>query len=542
MKKLVIGLIIISSYSYPSAQNIQRYLLANYYQFSGDLSNAGYWYSQITPDQNADYIYLGYIPYLAANNNFSSIVELIPKYDERFKNNLEIQLLFALALETTGNKSEAERRMVALNEQYKTNQELAFKVIQLYLMRAEPENALKVIDNLLNSAHKPNNYVFYFLKAQAFLQLNKKAEALTTVQYCIQSFPKFDKSWLLYAALQEQHGKIEEAIKGYNNYLQITTDATGEIQKHLLQLTFKNNLTKKLSQKKETGLKEQAFTLFEQNSFTKALHSINSYLEKNNSDTQARLLKIQLLISTRKIDEAAQLLKEWSLESTDAKVWLKTLHLLSYLGLPYKKGLQLLQTIEKQKGSTSEVLLYQSDLALRDNNQTLALHLLQRAYKNTLIGPIKASIALQISLIYLDQKQWVDAKKIIEDALTVDQNYLPLHNVLAYLYSTKLKNTSRAMELIETVLQKDPENPHFLDTKAFIYYKQRDFKQATTLLQKSAQLCPTDFTILSHLGKCYYKQGKKDLALQTLKAAALVASTDAQKIKIKKYSERWYKE
>ena len=52
-------------------------------------------------------------------------------------------------------------RLIMLNEQNKSNQELAFKVVQMYLERAEPENALKVINNLLNSSpRRPNNFIF----------------------------------------------------------------------------------------------------------------------------------------------------------------------------------------------------------------------------------------------------------------------------------------------------------------------------------------------------------------------------------------------
>ena len=179
-------------------------------------------------------MYLGYIPYLAASGSPAEIVKLIPQLDKPFKNNQEIQLLFATALEQTGKKNEAHSRLIMLNEQNKSNQELAFKVVQMYLERAEPENALKVINNLLNSSpRRPNNFIFLFMESQIYLQLNKKPEALAAIKQCIDAYPKFDKSWLLYAVLHEQEGKIEEAIKGYTNFLEVSAQPNGEIERHL---------------------------------------------------------------------------------------------------------------------------------------------------------------------------------------------------------------------------------------------------------------------------------------------------------------------
>lgn len=547
MKKLLITILIMQCMHAKdqTVQNLHSYMLANYEQFAGKLERAGHFYSQIAPETDSRYIYLGYIPFLAATESNAQIVSLIAQLDEPFKNNLDMQLLFASALEKTGNKNDGYARLIMLNEQNKSNQELAFKVAQIYLARSEPENALKVIDNLLNStARRPNNYIFYFMKAQVFLQLNKKPEALAAVKQCIESFPRFDKSWLLYAVLHEQEGKLEEAIKGYTTFLETSSEPNGEIQRHLLSLAFRQKLVNKklgIAQNGKDCL-TQAAQFFDKKEYAKALHHIDLCLAQTPNDSEARLMKIQVLASQNQFDTAAKLLTEWITHGNDQELWLQTLHLLTYSGLSYKKALQIIETAENKNGKSAALALYQADFALRDGNQEKALTYLEKALPLVKDIPTKVQIGLQKAIIYYDQKDWQTAQKALEEAYNLDSHYPPVNNLLAYIYADKVEDFPKATQLINQALSKDPHNPHFLDTKALILYKQNDYAQATQLLQKAAQACPTDFTILNHLGECQFKKGERSLAVQSMKAASQAAKNDQEKLKADTLITRWSRE
>jgi tetratricopeptide (TPR) repeat protein len=513
MKKTILIILGMQAlYADQAIQNVQRYMLANYYQYGNDLKKAAHWYNQITPDDSASYVYLGYIPFLAATNSFSHIVSLIPKLDTSFKNNVDIQFLFATALERTGNKHDAYSRLIIMNENNKSNQELAFKVMQLYIERSEPENALKVIDNLLNSsARKPNNYIFHFIKAQIYLQKNDKPKALAALKQSLEIYPHFDKSWLLYAVLHEQEGKLEEAVKGYTTYLETSNEANDQIRHHLVNLTF----NKTLARMPNTALSD---------------------------DIPTRLAHIQTLIDKDHFDQAVHLIIEWSSQKKDLDVWLKVLHLLTYLGLSYKKALQATFTIESNIGISPALILYQADFALRDTDQAVALKILAKAAHITKDVNTKLAIALQQAIIYYEQQQWQLAQKILEEARTWDKQYPPINNLLAYIYATKKDDFKQAAHLIALALEKDPENPHFLDTHALILYKQKDYGQAIALLQKAAQTCPDDYTILNHLGKCYYKIGKPEHAIEAMKTAQHVAKNERRVLKTKSHYAHWSKQ
>ncbi len=539
MKKIFIVLLLHNTFCNESSQNLQRYMLANYYQFGNDIKNAHYWYSQITPnahDQN--WVYVGYIPFLAAQNDFKTIASLIPTLDEPFKNNQEIQFIFANALEQVGKKNEAHTRLASLNEKNKGNQELAFKVVQMYIERSEPENALKVIDNLLNnSPRRPNNFIFYFVKSQILVQLNKKTEALACIKQCIQMYPRFDKSWLLYAVLQEQEGKLEEAIKGYSSYLETTTDAKAAIEQHLLGLSLRQKMHRQIAPAQEDHL-ARAQQLFDTEQFMPALTAINHHLKAQSLDAHAGLLKIQILVALKDIDKAASTLQEWIIADKKNDLWIETLHLLTYVGLSYKKAFDILEATAHKKKSSTPLALYQADLALRDNNQLQALDILRKAYPTIQEPLLKVKVATQIGIIYYEQDRWKQALQILEDAHKLAISYAPLENLLAYIYAAKEKKYVKAEEFINKALAHDSDNPHFLDTKAFIAYKQKKYADALTLFQKVAHHSPTDYTILCHLGKCYHKTGDHDRALQSIRAALTVAKNDKDKKEAQKLIER----
>ena len=301
-----------------TAEAVHRCFWANYLQFGGEHQKAMQWYDFLTAFDNHP-AYKGYIHLLFDLQKHTEIAQLIPKLDTTFNKDPDIGFLFVQVLENVGKQDEAAVRLFKLNEEFKQNQEIAFHAAQTYLARKEPENALKVIEALLNkSTRKANNFIFYFLAAQICLQLNRKGDALEYAQKSIELHPGFDKGWLMRAMLEEQAGKITEAIEGYSNYLRLAKGGNPEIEQHLLQLMFKQKLA---AQKKSTtvaGIEgpcfEQAVALLEQKEYSKALGQVEQCLGKNPSDAAARMLKVQILTAMGQELSAVEQLRSWAIE------------------------------------------------------------------------------------------------------------------------------------------------------------------------------------------------------------------------------------
>lgn len=292
---IMLGLISIVSYRIAcdvNSQQLHRFLWANYLQYKGNTHQAHQWYQKTFEHKVPIHIHEGYVPFLFQTGQFTKIVQLIPKLDTEFADNPDIQRIFALALEKTGKQEEADNRFIALSKKFKTNQEIVFRTAQLFIQQQKLDEALTLIEAYLNNAQrKPNNFIFYFLKAQLHLHLKQIKKSHESVKKSLELYPQFDKSWLLYAMIEEQLGNINNAIKGYTSFLERTQLPTAQIQNHLLELVFRQKMVTQNKQSINVNRScfNKALLLLQQKQYSKALKHIDHCLEEKNSETDEKI-------------------------------------------------------------------------------------------------------------------------------------------------------------------------------------------------------------------------------------------------------------
>lgn len=509
-------LLSVASYVYMSAESIDAtaitdFMMANYYQFANQKEKADKWYNRLAERTNSPYPYKGRIPLFYAQNKNKEIIKLIDDLDSVFAQDKDIQLIFAQALEKTGNHTASFQRLIKLNKQFPTNQEIAFKLIQLYLPKKEYEPALACIDAALNNApRRSNDFIFYFLKSQVLVQTNKIEDALSSINICIENYPEFDKGWLLYAVIQEQKGALQEAIKGYSHFLQATTEKHKDIEQHLLSLAFKHRIAQsnqKINLASSKQCIESALLFFEKRKYGKALDHLNQCLLQSPDDPEARLLKIQTLTAQHNLKGAHQLLKTWLSKEPANQTWYDALHLLCRNGLAYKDAIATLEVIAKNNPQQLEPILYLADLSLRAHQQEYALTYLKQAAARTTDKDLKSKVLFQQAIVLYQKGAYPQAKELLIEAEKLTPHFAPVLNLLAYYYAKHERKFAQAHTLIDKALAKHKMNPHFLDTKAYVYYKENNFTQAHALFEKAAQQCPKDRTIMTHLHKTQQKLG-----------------------------------
>lgn len=524
-------------------QNWHRYFWANYEQFGGNNTTAQQWYTALLTENDSAHLYKGYLHFLHAIGDYTQILSLMAKFDSVFSDDPNIQYIFVQALEKKGKQEEAEKRLFHLSNKFKTHQEIAFHTANAYIRRKELSNALNVIDTLLNnSPQKPNNFIFYFLKSQINMQLNKKDDALENVKRSLEIHPAFDKGWLLYALIEEQRGDLDNAIKGYTTFLELT-GTNKQIEQHLLNLIFKQKMIRQNNPYLMVDMPclQKALLLFEKQKYHEALQEVDQCLEQAPNDKEGRLLKIQILSSLHAYDHAITLLKKWILEDPNDEIWFSTLHLLAKSGAPSHSIRSALHVIEQHYPSSLLTILYCADFHLRIKSQNKAITYLNKALSLTTDTLLKTKILYQLSLIYYERRQFTLMHTALEQGRNFGHNFAPLLNLLAYYYAGKGNNISEAQKLISLVLHSDPKNPHFLDTQAYIFYKQKKYDQALVILHEIIQQVPHDTTIIKHLSKTLYKNNNHEQALTLLNNALQFTPHKHEKKKIKKICASWRK-
>jgi len=96
-------------------------------------------------------------------------------------------------------------------------------------------------------------------------------------------------------------------------------------------------------------------------------------------------------------------------------------------------------------------------------------------------------------------------------------------NYLGYMWVDHGENLDQAASFIKRALEKDPENPAFLDSLGWYYFKTGDYAKALDQLKKAAAtIQPEDAVVDEHLGDTYLKLNDPEQALSFWKKAAVI--------------------
>ena len=116
-------------------------------------------------------------------------------------------------------------------------------------------------------------------------------------------------------------------------------------------------------------------------------------------------------------------------------------------------------------------------------------------------------------------------------------------NNYAYYLSLEESQLNRAEEMSRRSLEKEPDSPTYLDTYAWILFKQKKYEESKDYIDKALNamgdsLTANDATVVEHAGDIYAKNGLKERALELWQQAAELDTPSAvleKKIKKKKY-------
>jgi len=151
-------------------------------------------------------------------------------------------------------------------------------------------------------------------------------------------------------------------------------------------------------------------------------------------------------------------------------------------------------------------------------------------YKKILaIRPDNAAVYTLIGMLEDTRQNYDAAAENYRKALELDQNSMIAANNLSWLYAVTGKgNLDEAVRLSQTVVQRNPNVPGFVDTLGWVYYKKNLYAAAVDQLQKavtldeaaarSANISPSA-TYQYHLGMALKGKGDKEGSRRALEAA-----------------------
>ena len=141
-----------------------------------------------------------------------------------------------------------------------------------------------------------------------------------------------------------------------------------------------------------------------------------------------------------------------------------------------------------------------------------------------------------LAILYDEKSQWDNSDEIYIKLINTDDKDAQAYNNYAYSLVERNVKLDQALEMAKKAIEIEPENPSYLDTIGWVYFKLRDFKKAKKYISQSVELNNKNAIVLEHLGDVLMENDETDEAVEFYKKA-LSIDQDNSRLKKKVLSD-----
>ncbi len=487
------------------AGNYFSYLKGSVDYMTGNFDNALLEFEKLEKKENSVYFYDRFIRFLFLTNQFDRIANLDQKIKDSFKNNIEIQRIIAQSYFYLGRDTKANLFLEKLTKQYPNDLQLSYFKAVNFIKRKQLDKALIYIQKCIeNPDLQQKHFLFYFLISKVYLQKNENQKALDFINKSLELYPDFERGWLLKALLEEQQGRIQQAISGYKRFLDIAGEDES-VEKQLVKLLFSEKrfdeaakILEQIKKKTPTQIFDLALIEWRSKKPNKALEKLEDLIKNFPDFKQAKFLKIEILVSTGKRKQALLLLQDWLLADPTDEITLRVLLLLRRGGVGLNPIISVLHKIEKKQQS-KKLYFALIDMYFEKFDYKKVLFYCKKLF-NTIEDPgLKSKILFQTAYIHFAAGNKNKVEKILLTALQYKPIYPSVHNLLAYFYAQNNKNLKQALGHANLAVGANPGCYYYLDTKGYVLFKMGKIKDSINIFEQALQFNPKDEEVLKHL-------------------------------------------
>jgi len=392
-----------------------------------------------------------YIESLIKNNNIQDAIEVFNLLDETLK--LDSNILYLISTAYEGDKKEAVlKRIIELDDSHtKANLDLA----EIEFKRKNYDEVIKYCVNI----EEDNAIALYYLGV-----IEAKRNNYTRAIELIQKAIEIDNG---------EHDFYLDLAKAY-----IDSSLLNEAL-----FVLKKSINLSLAKNKANELDEKYFLtgwiLIKQNELSKALLNLSSVNEKSEFYSQAQILIQAINLKKLNLSSAKSILEDYLEKNQDEN---NNPILLDTLALVYK-----------------ELKLYKN--AILTFKKALSYYPESIYYK------------LEIIDLLIDDKNYDEAIKLINDIKIQHENCAAIYNSLARIYY-RLKNYDSALESINLYIKLDNNNAEAHYFKGLILNDMYQFEEAKKTIYNAIKLSPD-------CAKYYYQMARSYKELKEYENALL---------------------
>ncbi|MDR1936982.1 MAG: tetratricopeptide repeat protein [Tannerellaceae bacterium] len=428
--------------------------------------------------------------------------ELVAGYPDK----VELYYYLADALTQEGETGKAIEAYDMLESTMGMNEAISMQKYKLYSMLEESASAFKEMEKL--TAKFPAEARYPIMIGDLYLEKGQTKEAYESYQkaYAIDpSNPYYIVAMANYYEATNDKAAAETQIRNalVNDKLDIDTKV-GILSRYIIRL-----------QQSQKGT-DNANALFE------------TLIEQHPEETELKLMYGRLLVSGGKTDEAKfqfQLVTE--MEPANAAAWQQLLDL-SLKQQDSREIIRLCTKCIELFPDAPEYYFYMGIGYYQEEDYPKALEVYREGVN---VVPaenkeLRSTFYGQIGDIYHQAGQQENAYEAYEKALELNDKNIPVLNNYAYFLSLENKDLKKAERMSAQCIKLEPDNATYLDTYAWIFFKQGNYKLAKFYIESALQKDKSNSSeLVDHYGDILYMSGNKEDALIQWKQAKEMGKT-----------------
>lgn len=386
-------------------------------------------------------------------------------------------------------------------------------------------------------------------KAKLYSKMDDVKKASAEIMKLVKKYPEKTDYLGLLAELYLSHDQEKKGLQLLNKIVKDDPN-NGFVRLYLADYYHTKNDTLNaekyirsalLNDKVENGLKVQYLLklLVNQNDLNLSLEHIYSYvqllLERYPEDIAVRTLNADFLKRNNRLEECKGELEFLiSKEKNNYLIWEELLMLYNQLEdttAMYHGGLECLKYFPNEP---LPYVMISLPLLIRNDFMEAKRYLEQGLALSPDNSPIKAQFFAYLGEVYYKQDSVEQAFAMFDSALLINPGDIMTLNNYSYYLSLRNEHLDKAEKMISTALSADPNNSTFLDTYAWILFKNGNYSLAKFYIRSAIENEKNPSGVLyEHYGDILFMNGEKEEAVKMWQKALELGDEECGDLKYK---------
>jgi len=477
--------------------------------------------------------------YPSAIDVLKDAVKVHPKAPEPY---LELSFIYAKYLKKGDQAIEFANKAIALDPQKIDGYQRLFEI---YLTAGEEKRALETLDR---AAKMPNDDpTFWARLGRLYGSVILKPDAKPNPEQTARLNDVFEKA----AAKGQDNAAV---LKEVGDYFASTQQIKEALPFYLRVLEL---------QPDDANVREKLATGFVlTNQRARAVETLEAIIQEHPEKYQSYELLAQLhddearaLVRANQTDPANAEFKK-AAQNYEQSLLINPNHAATYLRLaelllvPLKQSERAVSVLieGRRRYPDAPEFAYYLAIALRESKKPKdAVIMFEEALneaQNAEADFLKPRFYVEYGAAAQEAGLYDKAAELFHKAIAMDPaNAAEPYNYLGYMWAEQNSHLDEAEDAIKRALQLDPENGAYLDSMAWVEYRQGKYDQALENLKRAIENLPReDAVVFEHLGDVYLKLNRVSQALESWQKAKtldpsnkdLAAKIDGQKTRVSK--------